>query len=404
MLRGEVRWVVQSCTGGQRRRFYFRTKPMAEEKARQLRADREGFGRVWLELEPRERAEVCSVLALIKAKGLAVRQVWEAFEAHGMKARGKSVKLNEALERLANSQRSSNLRPNYIHDVGRAVKQFARGREESLVNVFTKAEVEAFVAAAPSPNTRATRRGRLLAFFSFCLREKWVAENVVLAVGKVKVDAKPPRFFSPKECAKVMELVEKLCPQALAWFSLALFAGIRPEDCDRLTWKAVNLEAGEVNLEAASSKLRTRATIPLTPNCLAWLIRAQETKARLPMSQAVRRRCVALVRDGLGLVAWPAKVLRHTFCTYGEILYGAQWVSQRARHSEGILFAHYRNRGATALDAKEFFSIEPKETNDHRESSGHGQPVKRVTESHPSGDVSSAAALRDGAAGRAKRL
>lgn len=365
MLRGEVRWVVQSCAGGLRRRFYFKTKVLAEGKVAQLKADREGFGRVWLELEPRERADICSVLALIKAKGLTVRQVWEAFEAHQMKARGASVKLTEALKRLANAQRSSNLRPNYIHDVARAVKQFARGREESLVNVFTKAEVEAFVAAAPSPNTRATRRGRLLAFFSFCLREKWVAENVVLSVGKVKVDPKPPRFFSPKDCVRVMDLVEKLCPQALAWFSLALFAGIRPEDCDRLTWKAINLEAGEVNLEAASSKLRTRATIPLTPNCLAWLIRAQEIKAVLPWSRSASTRHVRLVRDGMGLAAWPAKVLRHTFCTYGEVLYGAQWVSQRARHSEGILYAHYRNRGATALDAKEFFSIEPKETNDH---------------------------------------
>jgi hypothetical protein len=101
--------------------------------------------------------------------------------------------------------------------------------------------------------------------------------------------------------------------------------------------------------------------VPLTPNCLAWLIRAQETQAVLPLSQSSRERCVRQVRNGLGLTAWPAKCLRHTFCTYGEVLYGAQWVSQRARHSEGVLFNHYRNRGATVLDAKEFFSIAPEE-------------------------------------------
>lgn len=356
--RGQVRWLVESYVGQRRRRWTFASKAAAELKQAQLARDREGFGRVWLELEPRERAEVCVVLEAIRAKGLTMRQVWEAFEAHQLKARGQSVTVAEALERLATTQRTSNLRPNYIRDVARAVRQFTRGREQALVNQFTTADVEAFIAAGESPNTRATRRGRLLAFFSYCARLGW-ADNVVRAVAKVKVEPKPPVFFTPAQCRQLMALVEDRCPQALAWFALALFAGIRPEDCDRLTWAAVNLETGEVNLEAASTKLRTRATVPLTPNCLAWLIRAQETQAVLPLSQSSRERCVKQVRNGLGLTAWPAKCLRHTFCTYGEVLYGAQWVSQRARHSEGVLFNHYRNRGATVLDAKEFFSIEP---------------------------------------------
>lgn len=356
------RWWVASYLGGRRKRFSFATKAQAERKIAQLMADRAGFGRVWLELEPRERAEICGVLERIKAKGLTLRQVWEAFEQHGLKARGASATVSVALERLANEQRTSNLRPNYIHDVARAVKQFTRGREEALVSQFTKADVDAFVADAESPNTRATRRGRLLAFFSFCQRNGLVEENVVRAVAKVRVDAKPPVFFSPAECVRLMELVEAHCPELLAWTALALFAGVRPEDCDRLTWKAVNLETGEFSLEAASSKLRSRATIPLTPNCLAWLIRAQERGAVLPVSESVRRRLWEPVRDGMGLAAWPAKVLRHTFCTYGEKLYGAKWVSQRARHSEAVLFKHYNNRGATELDAKEFFNIEPKAT------------------------------------------
>lgn len=378
--RGKTCWLVESYVGQRRRRWFFATKVAAEGKVAQLARDREGFGRVWLELEPRERAEVCTVLEAVRAKGLTIRQVWEAFEQHKLRARGQSVPVIEALARLAVAQRTSNLRPNYIRDVARAVRQFARGREQSLVNQFTKAEVEAFVAAAPSPNTRATRRGRLLAFFSYCEREGW-ADNVVLAVAKVKVDPKPPHFFTVPECRRIMELVAAHCPQALAWFALALFAGVRPEDCDRLTWAAVNLETGEVNLEAASTKLRTRATIPLTPNCLAWLIRAQETQAVLPLSASARRRCVSVVRDGLGLPAWPAKSLRHTFCTYGEVLYGATWVSQRARHSEGILFAHYRNRGATALDAKEFFSIEPKDEHENANIQPLGRGPEEIRDS-----------------------
>jgi len=361
------RWWVASYQGGRRRRWSFTSKAKAEGKVAQLRADREGFGQVWLELEPRERAEICGVLERIKAKGLTLRQVWDAFEQHGLKARGASATVTVALARLANEQLTSNLRPNYIRDVARCVRQFARGREESLVDQFTKADVDAFVADAESPNTRATRRGRLLAFFSFCQREKLVAENVVLSVAKVRVDALPPQYFTPQQCQQLMALVEAHCPGLLAWTALALFAGVRPEDCDRMTWKAINLETGEFSLEAASSKLRSRATIPLTPNCLAWLIHAQERGAVLPVSESVRRRLWEPVKAGMGLAAWPQKVLRHTFCTYGEKLYGAKWVSQRARHSEAVLFKHYNNRGATELNAKDFFNIEPNATNETHE-------------------------------------
>lgn len=366
--RGQVRWLVESYVGQRRRRWTFASKAAAELKQAQLARDREGFGRVWLELEPRERAEVCTVLEAIRAKGLTIRQVWEAFEAHQLKARGQSVTVAEALERLATTQRTSNLRPNYIRDVARAVRQFTRGREQALVNQFTTADVEAFIAAGESPNTRATRRGRLLAFFSYCARLGW-ADNVVRAVAKVKVEPKPPVFFTPAQCRQLMALVEDRCPQALAWVSLALFAGVRPEDADRVSWQAVNLETGEFSLQAASSKKRVKATIKMTPNCLAWMIRAQERGARLPLSQSSRERCVKQLRNALGLTAWPAKVLRHTFCTYGQVLFGAQWVSQRARHSESVLFEHYANLAATELDAKEFFSIEPKE-NHERPTSG----------------------------------
>ncbi len=361
MLRDEVRWVVQSCAGGQRRRFYFKTKPLAEQKARQLVEDRAGFGSVWLELEPRERAEVCAILAEMRGRSVKPREVWEAFKRGDVRGVVASVKVEAAITAMVAAKRGENLRENYLTDLVRCVRQFAAGRTESLVSAFTKSDVEAFIAAPASPNTRSTRRGRMLAFFSFCHEREWTAGNVAAGIKKPKVDRQPPRILSIAECRALLAYVEKEQPHALGWFVLGLFAGIRPEECDVVRWADVDFDRGKVRLKAETHKTRKGHTVELPANAFAWLVHAQEIGAEQPIAHTTRRRAQRLARVALGLAAWPQDVLRHTFCSYGSAHLGHVATARIAHHSESVLERHYKDE-VTLQDAKEFFSIEPKES------------------------------------------
>jgi len=365
MLRGEVRWLVESYRGKQRRRWFFRSKVAAEGKAAQLVKDREGFGRVWLELEPRERAEVCAVLSEMRKSGVEARIVWEAFRAGKLETVKGSVTVPVALAAMLTGKRTENLRANYLADLKRAVNQFARGREAMLVKDFTVDDVRAFVAAAESPGTRATRRGRMMAFFSFCNDAGWLARNPVDGVKKPKVDRKPPHVLTVDECRAVLALAEAEQPHALGWFALAMFAGIRPEEADKVAWAAVDFDAGVVRLAAATHKTRKAHTVEVPANCFAWLIRARELGAWQPISQSSRKRAVRAVRDKLGWKAWPQDVLRHSFCSYGVAAHGQEWTAQLANHSEKVLRSNYKAVVSKAA-ALEFFGIEPEANHDER--------------------------------------
>ncbi len=364
MLRGEVRWVVQSCAGGKRRRFYFKTKPQAENKARQLLTDRAGFGRAWLELEPRERAEVCAILTEMRGRSVKLREVWEAFKRGDVRGVVASVTVEHALAEMLAAKRGENLRANYLTDLKRAVKQFAAGRMEARVATFTRSDVEAYVAQPTSPSTRATRRGRMLAFFSFCHAREWTAANVCGQIKKPKVDRQPPRILSIAECRTLLEYVEAEQPHALAWFVLALFAGIRPEEAEQVAWRDVDFEHGQVNLAAATHKTRKEHQVELPANAFAWLIHARERGAHQPIAHSTRRRVLRKAREKLGLAAWPQDVLRHTFCSYGTQALGQERTADLADHSEAVLRRHYKKKVSLSA-AKEFFSIEPKEQNDN---------------------------------------
>lgn len=349
---------MESYHGRTRRRAFFKSRAVAEAKAAQLRQDRDAFGRTWLELSTKERMEVCSVVEAARAKGVALADVWRAYEAGQVAGVKGSVTVEAALAAMLTAKRVRNLRENYLSDLARTVRQFAAGRMEALVREFTSADANGFVAQAETPGGRATRRGRLLAFFGFCAKEDWLTVNPMLKVERTRVDRERPEFLSVADCRRLVQEFEERHPRALGWLALALLAGIRPEEAAKVAWAQVDLEGGTVSLAAATHKTRKAHTVTLTPNALSWLIRAHEVKAELPISESTLRRETRTARKVMGWARWSKNVLRHTFCTYGVAMHGQAWTAQQADHSEAVLRRHYANQ-AKPVEAKEFFSIEP---------------------------------------------
>jgi integrase len=102
----------------------------------------------------------------------------------------------------------------------------------------------------------------------------------------------------------------------LAWFALALMAGIRPVECDRIQWRDVGLDRGIVTVDAAASKVCQRRVVHIQPAAVSCLQLAKMLDAQLPLQPTSRRRLLRQVRDKLRFVAWPKDFLRHTCASY----------------------------------------------------------------------------------------
>ena len=359
MIRGEVRWMVQFCHGKIRRRFFFRSKALADLKLSQLRQDREAFGRGWVDLESSERAMVCEILNEAKAKGVSLRDVWTAYKAGKVANVAGSVTVSEALKQLVAAKRARNLRENYVAHLDRTVRQFAVGKMEMRVDQFTVDDVRAYVGGVATPGGQATRRGRLLAFFGFCQGRDWLVVNPMLKIERPKIDRERPEFLPVDTCRR---LVDCFCPRSLGWLALALFAGIRPQEAAQVSWQQIDLEGGTVNLDAATHKTRKPHTVTLTPSAKAWLGHARKLGAELPVAKTSLRRDMRQARDAMQWDCWSKDVLRHTFCTYGVAKFGQAWTAREADHSESVLRRHYANQ-AKASDAEAFFRLLPPSKN-----------------------------------------
>jgi len=161
------------------------------------------------------------------------------------------------------------------------------------------------------------------------------------------------------QAAKASDFAWRQEKAFLGWLVLALLAGLRPEEADRIQWSSINLDTGTVTVDAAASKVRQRRIVHLMPSAREWMKLARKFNSRLPLPQPTRRRFLRRLRDHLGFKIWPKDVLRYSAASYwrAECQHAAK-VAFELGNSVGVLLRHYREL-VTKEEAERFWDIRP---------------------------------------------
>jgi len=118
--------------------------------------------------------------------------------------------------------------------------------------------------------------------------------------------------------AEVRLLLAHTTPENRAHWILALFAGIRPVEIQRLTWASVNLEEERVMIRRNESKTGKPRMVELAPNVVAMLRPLQDVDLSPKVNH---RKLVEATRISAGLVGKGTDIPRHTFAS----MFLAQW-------------------------------------------------------------------------------
>ncbi len=233
--------------------------------------------------------------------------------------------------------------------------RWSKGQEAKPISSVTLDEIDAFINALPSLSSRATAINRLSTLFSFAVRKGWRSDNPCERVERPHVEHGTPSILTVEEAKKALEYTRKRMPRFLPWLTLAMFAGVRPEEADKLTRGDIDVKRGIVTVDALAAKVRSRRIVHLKPAAVAWL----RLKGDLPLPHVTRRRCIRKLRDVLGWPAWKKDVLRHTAASYwlasdpdvGKI-------AMELGNSPAVLFRHYRELVGEE-QAKDFWALIP---------------------------------------------
>lgn len=298
----------------------------------------------------------CSRMAGFIAELRALLDRYAAPEA------GDGITLKDAVEACLRSKEAKNLRRDYVTGLRQYLTAFARGREGMAIAAINIGVLERWFADRQEPpGTLRSNLGRLGSMFTHAKRQGWIRESPVDRFDKPRVDSQEVEILTADECRKALAVTMANWPQKLPAVVLAMFCGVRPGEIQRLTWDAINLEAGSVTIGATASKVRMRRTCPISPNAVEWLKACRSTGV-LPASPMGWRRTIDRIREAIGRAEWPQDAFRHTAASMmlareqdaGKV---ATWLG----NSPSILVRHYVAHVGPEECAK-FWDILPSES------------------------------------------
>lgn len=323
---------------GKKRRRYEPSLRRARETLREFEDQRRHLGNQWAGLEPRSKWTILEILAEIRSCGLTIKKVWDTYRSNYL---GKSgLLLPEAIEEFLANKSKTGLRPKYEAEIKRTFRRFVDEIGRKPISHISHIEVQAWLEKFQSLSTRKTMQGRVSVLFSWAKRQGYINQNPFERIETVRINQADPEILTVKQCQSLIQATRQADPDFLPYFALALFEGIRPEECARLNAKDIDLEREQITVSGEAAKTRNRRIVPLLPPALSILSECPK-KHWFDWKTNFRRRRDAL-RRAAKLSKWPKDVLRHTAASHFYNIYGMDEATKALGHSAAIMLRHYR--------------------------------------------------------------
>lgn len=270
----------------------------------------------------------------------------------------------------------------YLDDLRNRLKKFCQTFGNRIVADVTSDEISNWLSALDAVAvTKLNYRRILSVVFNYAVTLKACEYSPVDGALKPKVRTKPVGVLTVGEAASLLKAANAY-PQILPSVAIALFAGLRDSEIERLRWEDVDLKGRHIALKAEDNKTNTARHVAIRPALAAWLKPHRQLSGWIyPHNKAgkvsetgrnlIDKACYAAgfgkpgtetekeVEAGLQLKPWPHNALRHSFGTYGlAVVKNAASLALEMGNSPAVLLARYAKRVTPAV-AKPYWKLTP---------------------------------------------
>lgn len=262
--------------------------------------------------------------------------------------------LSDLIDARLKAAKADNISQRHLEAIARKLERLREALGSLPAVGVTAADVAPLIYSEQTHGSQRHSRAIFTGVFTHAMRMGWLQSNPVATLKpQRKPPAAPPAVFTVEEAADWLCCVAAHAPACLAGWAVAMFAGLRRAEVERLDWSEVKLSRGFVEVTAAKAKTGSRRLVEIQPN-LASILEPLAGEGRVfPLSP---KRHEAWAFRAYGKQP-PKNAARHSFVSYHLALYeNTEQTALQAGHGREILFRHYREL-VTKQDAEEYFSI-----------------------------------------------
>jgi len=331
-VHGKKTWVADGVVNGTRTRIKFATKTLAEAFVREHERGQRTHSDWWLSLDASERIDVINAHSQAKATGFRLLQAVENFKGKDRSLIPMSV--GEAVASGLRERTRAGKSHKSIANLKTVWTRFSIWAGESTpVSSIDWRQIDAWLEQGKwQGQTLKNYQTILHTLFEDCVKKRARDSNPVAALSSPSVENKLPPVLTVDQSRHLLSVTEANDPALLTYVSLAMFAGIRPAEINRLGANSIK----QNHVEVLHGKTRRRRIVDLEPIAFFYI-----QKGSPPPFVNLRKR-FDVIKKKLNF-KWSQDVLRHSYCSYHLAAFeNAAKTALQAGHSEKILFENYR--------------------------------------------------------------
>jgi len=344
-----------------KRKFIERSRrcDLDEERDR-LRDQEKSIGMLAYSLDGAQKQDAATALATLQGVATLAESA-EFFVAHAKAAR-QAPSSQTIFAEYVEAKKSANRRQRTIYGIQNQIGRFVASCPDKKITEITTRDIIAWLDnEGYEKSTRRSYRTLLHGFFAYAVAAGHCPSNPVIAIPRPTIDERVIQIFTAEQTSTLLRTCADKRPELLPYFSLGLFAGLRPEnELRNLDWSNIDTTAQIIRVIPATAKRRRQRLVDMSDNLAEWLFPHVQSKGRIFFS----RKSYRYVREQAG-VTWAPDIMRHTYGSFhlAQHCNAAATSLQMGHLTTDVLFNHYRDL-VTTEEAAQFWDIKPvEETN-----------------------------------------
>jgi integrase len=290
------------------------------EDVERLETEIQQHGQLALGLSTAQRyvaSQIFTIAERLKVDALEVFREFEKSHPHGANARTLDQVRTELVEWKKKTGRSER----HVASLDYRLRKLVKAIGDKPVTAITTQDLEAELDRHCDWNATTVHsvvQGWKIAL-NFAVRRGYALKNPADRLELPKIVHDEPRVLTVDEARRLLAATlfsdrHPLLPACRAYLAIGMFAGIRPEEMERLEWSHVMLSTATITIKFANAKARDRRIVDIAPNLGRWLQPLAKQRGKVLTQPIEDLRAAA--RGVLGLPKWPSDVLRHTYASY----------------------------------------------------------------------------------------
>jgi integrase len=369
----------------------FETLAQAKTFADQLAVERSNQGVESLSFSTADRIAAAHCIARLRKWSKTITEATDYFVDHLEHERERqdsllvSVCIDQFVDRLACDVAKKVLARNSFREARFRAREFSSVFGALHIAELNEQQFRCYLdQRSGSPQTKRNIWGAFSKFCSFCVRRGYIDRNPVAGL-KIKVPRKDVTIFSIDEVRTLLNaagaskhaadvnynrataVVEA---ELVPYFTIALFAGLRPTEILRLNWEQVSLATKTITVLAHTTKVRETRYVPINETLSQWLpVDLVEASGPIVGANFTNKFRSVLRAAGYGGTRvgpsveptrrWTPDICRHSFGSYWLALHkNRAELAEIMGNSVQVIRRHYRAPVLEA-DAVAYFALLP---------------------------------------------